>query len=154
MSGFEVAGVVLGAIPLIISAIEHYESNLDRARAFWKWQDELEKAIRGLWIQHSSYELTLRNLLKEVASPVEINEMMGDFRHVLWGSQLLSDALKANLQVAYEVYFHTIKEMESYMITLASHLNIDRQTVSETPISLRLTVSEHRPHNPLFNAFQ
>lgn len=36
VSGFEVASVVLGAIPLIISAIEHYESNLNRARAFWK----------------------------------------------------------------------------------------------------------------------
>lgn len=131
MSGFEVAGIVLGSLPLLISAIEHYESNLDRIRAFWKWEDELAKAIRELWIQHSSYELTLRNLLRDVANLEEIDEMMGDFRHELWSSQALADNLKMKLHVAYGVYVHTIREMESYMIKLASHLDIDRQTVSK-----------------------
>jgi hypothetical protein len=49
MSGFEVAGILLGAIPLVISALEHYESALDPAIAFVKWQRELSTAIWKLW---------------------------------------------------------------------------------------------------------
>ncbi|MBE3044225.1 hypothetical protein IMZ48_16975 [Candidatus Bathyarchaeota archaeon] len=129
MSGLEVAGVVLGAIPIIICAMENYESSLDRARAFWKWQDELEKAIRELWIQHSSFEMTLRNLLKEVASPAEAQEMIQDFGHWLWSSTALSDAFEERLGAAFGVYIHTIREMESYMMRLARNLDLDRQTV-------------------------
>lgn len=130
MSGLEVAGVVLGAIPIIICAIENYESTLDRVQVFLKWQDHLEKAIRELWIQHSSFEMTLRNLLKEVASPAEAHEMMQDFDHPLWGSVALSRAFEERLGSAFGVYIHTIREMESCMLKLASHLDIDRQTVS------------------------
>lgn len=46
MSGIEVAGLVLGTLPLIISALEHYEGNHDRAWIFFKWKDELYKALR------------------------------------------------------------------------------------------------------------
>lgn len=34
MSGVEIAGLVLGAIPLVIAALEHYEDALDPTIAF------------------------------------------------------------------------------------------------------------------------
>ncbi|CAM1509046.1 Fc.00g027850.m01.CDS01 [Cosmosporella sp. VM-42] len=127
MSGFEIAGLVLGALPLLISAIEHYDSTLDRLTAFFKWEDELKKFLRELWVQYTSLEMTLRGLLKEVASPVEAEEMMLDFRHDLWSSRELAESLEDKLKAAYGVYVYTIKEMESYMVILANHLDIDRQ---------------------------
>lgn len=74
--------------------------------------------------------MTLRNLLKEVASPVEAQEMMLDFDHSLWSSKALSEAFEEKLGAAFGVYIHTIRELESCMLKLASHLDIDRQTVS------------------------
>jgi hypothetical protein len=32
MSGLEITGVVLGAIPLVISALEHYSNGVSRTR--------------------------------------------------------------------------------------------------------------------------
>ena len=49
MSGIEIAGLVLGAIPLVISALEHYENALDSTIAFIRWNRELSTAIQKLW---------------------------------------------------------------------------------------------------------
>ncbi|KAF4996932.1 hypothetical protein FDECE_12255 [Fusarium decemcellulare] len=127
MAGFEIAGIVLGSLPLLISAIEHYESNLDRATAFFKWQDELGRALRRFWYQHSLYEMTLRNVLKDIASPIEVEEMISEPQHDLWASLKLREKLEDRLKSAYRPYLLTIKEMESCMKTLAGHLDIERQ---------------------------
>ena len=130
MSGIEVAGLVLGALPLLIAAVEAYQSSLDPLTAFFKWKDELEKAMRELWVQHSYFELTLRSLLQQVAGPAEVDAMISDFNSSLWKSPELANRLKSKLQTAYKVYVYTMGEMEGYMVTLASHLDIDRQQVS------------------------
>lgn len=49
MSGVEIAGLVLGAIPLVIAALEHYEDALDPTIAFLMWNRELSAAIQNLW---------------------------------------------------------------------------------------------------------
>ncbi len=129
MSGFEIAGVVLGALPLLISAMEHYESSLDRLVAFFKWKDELNKAMRELWIQHSYYEMTLRNLLMGVVDDAELDEMMSRPESPLWKSPGLDEKLRQKLGAAYRVYGYTIQNMGSHMKTLARHLDIDRTHV-------------------------
>jgi hypothetical protein len=144
MSGFEIAGLVLGSLPLIISTLEHYESGLDGAKAFFKWQDVLEKARRELWVQYSSYEMTLRNLLVEVTSEAEREELVSQPESPLWKSADLNHALLDKLGAAYPVYDYTIQEMGTYIRTLARHLDLDRATVGYTPplLSLRIRDSD------------
>jgi len=124
MSGIEVAGLVLGSLPLIISALEHYESSLDRALAFFKWKGELDKAMRELWIQHSSYEMTLRSLLVGVVEDGDLEEMLVQPHSPLWKRPEVTDGLQYKLGAAYRVYEYTVLEMGGYMKTLASHLDI------------------------------
>lgn len=49
MSGVEIAGLVLGAIPIVYAALENYERALDPMKAFARWRGELEKLIKDLW---------------------------------------------------------------------------------------------------------
>lgn len=130
MSGIEVAGVVLGVLPLIISAIEHYDSGLDRMTAFVKWKGELDKAMRELWIQHSYYEMTLRTLLGGVVTETELEEMITRPESELWKSRHLDRELRQKLGKAYQVYSFTITEMGGYMKTLAKHLDLDKTEAS------------------------
>ncbi|KAF5570496.1 hypothetical protein FPHYL_1172 [Fusarium phyllophilum] len=145
MSGFEIAGIVLGSIPLLISAIEHYSDSLDRATAFFKWKDGLNSALREFWYQHSSFELTLRNILKDVASPSEIEEMIGDPHHELWKSRDLSQALQEMLKFAYRPYISTIKDMHACMRRLASHLDIDRDTGTADDLEAVMKANKRLP---------
>lgn len=133
MSGIEVAGLVLGAIPLIISAIEHYESGLDRTKVFFKWQDVLEKARRDLWVQYSSYEMTLRLLLVDLSSEAELEELLSEPKSTLWDNPELVDGLRGKLGETYQVYVYTVQQMEGCVKTLARHLDIDRPNVCFHP---------------------
>ncbi|KAF4440844.1 hypothetical protein FACUT_3162 [Fusarium acutatum] len=145
MSGFEIAGIVLGSIPLLISAIEYYSDSLDRATAFFKWKDGLNSALREFWYQHSSFELTLRNILKDVASPSEIEEMIGDSHHELWKSRDLSQALQEMLKFAYRPYISTIKDMHVCMKRLASHLDIDRDAETADDLEAIMKANKRLP---------
>ncbi|KAG5810240.1 hypothetical protein H9Q74_006580 [Fusarium xylarioides] len=145
MSGFEIAGIVLGSIPLLISAIEHYSDSLDRATAFFKWKDGLNSVLREFWYQHSSFELTLRNILKDVASPSEIEEMIGDPHHELWKSRDLSQALQEMLKFAYRPYISTIKDMHTCMKRLASHLDIDRDAGTADDLEAIMKANKRLP---------
>ena len=64
MSGFEVAGVVHAAIPLVISSLEHYRSGKGAASAFVKWHGHLDKLIFRLKLQQTLFYLDTLDLLR------------------------------------------------------------------------------------------
>lgn len=64
MSGFEVAGVVLGAIPLVISALEHYKAGKGVAASFVKWRGQLDTLIFRLKLQRTFFYLQILELLR------------------------------------------------------------------------------------------
>ncbi|KAG5793003.1 hypothetical protein H9Q69_007922 [Fusarium xylarioides] len=125
--------------------MEHYSDSLDRATAFFKWKDGLNSTLREFWYQHSSFELTLRNMLKDVASPSEIEEMIGDPHHELWKSRDLSQALQKMLKFAYKPYIFTIKDMHGYMKRLAGHLDIDRDAGTADDLEAIMKANKGQP---------
>jgi hypothetical protein len=124
MSGIEVAGLLLGVIPLVISALEHYEGTLEPTIAFFKWNSELSAAVRKLWMQHTLYEQSIRLMLTPITNDQELNEMMDDTESGLWKDADLADQLRQRLGKAYNPYLSTIKEIEGIMKTLAEKLDI------------------------------
>ena len=69
MSGFEVAGVVLGVIPLAISALEHYKAGKGVASSFLKWRGLLDTLIFRLKLQKTFFYLQILELLREARVP-------------------------------------------------------------------------------------
>lgn len=68
MSGIEIVGLLLGTIPLVISALEHYDDIIDPTRAFVKFQGELDRAIRELRNQHTLFEQSIEMLLRPIST--------------------------------------------------------------------------------------
>ncbi|CAJ2511366.1 Uu.00g069910.m01.CDS01 [Anthostomella pinea] len=130
MSGLEVAGLVLGALPLVITALEHYESSIDHAKAFYKYEYELERTMSELWMEHLNYDMTLKTLLMGITSPLELEEMMNQPDSPLWKSNELAAELQDKLGVAYNAYLHIIKQMEKQVKDLFNALSIDRQPLN------------------------
>jgi len=64
MSGFEVAGVILGAIPLLISTLEHYRSGKGAASSFIKFHGHLDTLIFRLKLQRTFFYLDILELLR------------------------------------------------------------------------------------------
>ncbi|KAK6824639.1 hypothetical protein PG987_012133 [Apiospora arundinis] len=64
MSGFEIAGVVLGAIPLLISALEHYKSGKSTVATLVQWQGQLDTLLFRLKNQKLSFFFDILELLR------------------------------------------------------------------------------------------
>ncbi|RDW59872.1 hypothetical protein BP6252_12959 [Coleophoma cylindrospora] len=159
MSGIEIVGLLLGAIPLVISALEHYEDALDPAIAFIKWGRELSVATQSLWypveprpvfartltrssrgrFQNTSYTQSIQLLLRPITSDQELVDMMNDSDNVLWKSDDMAVALRDRLGDAYVAYMETIAEIQKITQSLAEKLNIDgAQQISQQGLEVIL----------------
>lgn len=64
MSAFEIISVVLGAIPLVISALENYKAGKGAWYTLKEYHGKLDKLIGRLQTQRYCFHMHLRNLLK------------------------------------------------------------------------------------------
>ncbi|KAI1152573.1 hypothetical protein F4825DRAFT_475802 [Nemania diffusa] len=121
----EIAGLVLGAVPLIISALEHYEDLVEPTVAFIQWRGELSKVTRTLLLEYTTYEQNIRVLLKQVVSDRKLNTMINNPQSDLWKTDELADALRLRLGTAYQPSLDIVKEIEMIMVEIAGSLKIE-----------------------------
>jgi hypothetical protein len=63
MSGIEVAGIVLGAIPLVISGLEHYSEGAQTIRSMWDYPKEFATLSRRLRVENETFRNTMELIL-------------------------------------------------------------------------------------------
>lgn len=127
MSGIEVAGLVLGCLPLIIQGIESYNEGLDPVKAFVRWERDLPQLIRKLRNQHVHYAQTMRILLEPITDEFELAEMLSDPAGArLWKDKKMAERLQSKLQDSYFAYQSTIADIEKITKKIASKLDLDR----------------------------
>lgn len=65
MSGFEVAGVVLGALPLIFKAVDSSKDGLGRSMLAFKRRKKVEELARAIFLQQQIIAETLKAVIRE-----------------------------------------------------------------------------------------
>lgn len=111
MSGLEVAGIVLGALPLIISALEHYAQGVSTAKRFWHFKSEVRFLLLRINSEKATFVNTLEHLLTGI---VRIDRMAGMLANVggeEWQDEFIEQCLKDRLRGAYEVYLANVQGM-------------------------------------------
>lgn len=121
----EIAGLVLGAIPLLISALEHYEDLVEPTVVFFRWRGQLSKAIRRLLMGHTEYEQNMRLLLKRAVSDEKLADMINHPYSDLWKDKKVVEDLQSKLGNAYLSSMSTVREIAEIMVSIAASLNID-----------------------------
>ncbi|KAJ5689685.1 hypothetical protein N7462_004077 [Penicillium macrosclerotiorum] len=124
VTGVETAGLVLGAIPLLISALENYENLAAPTKAFIHWRSRLRGLVLELYTIHTSYDQAVRVLLKPYADPADQITMMEDPRSNLWREGDIADSLRNQLGPVYGPFIHTIDEVSEILVEIAACLNI------------------------------
>jgi hypothetical protein len=109
----EVAGVVLGAIPLILYALDHYQSTRETVHSFRNWREDLETFGNAIEFQRTALYTTLRNL------DIEATE------------QITMDQVEVVLQVSHstqcDLFMRHIRAMNKTLDDLARDLYPDAQ---------------------------
>ena len=122
MSGFEVAGAVLGSIPLAISALEHYRDGLRAVQRWRKYERELQSMIRNLETEKARLQNVCEKLLVGLVPPSRIEAMVDDPTCHLWLEKETQKRIRARLWRSWSVFEETTQNMQTAIKELIGKL--------------------------------
>lgn len=145
MSGIEVAGLVLGAFPLIISCLEHWHKAAKVGGFFWRVRKEYEICLHDAQFNEILYRKNLEELLLPIMTDeIEMAHLIGDPGGIGWSDPALRDRLEARLQKSYGLYMGILGEMNETAKELRKHLSLDDSDVQNNLASPDATVQRQQ----------
>ncbi|KAL8792354.1 MAG: hypothetical protein Q9195_005057 [Heterodermia aff. obscurata] len=128
MSGIEVAGLILGAFPLLLSALEKNQEAYQVFGDWWKIRKPYESCLKWVHAEHDIFELNLRNLLDPVlADTALLDELLANPYGTEWHSESLADGLRNLLPTNFSNCISIMQEFHEHMIALGRELGMDKQ---------------------------
>lgn len=124
-TGFEVVGVMLAIVPLIISALEHYEQGVSTIEKFIRYKREIKSIIEALATENVIFKNSCEQLLNDFLSPLEISEMLQNPMGDTWSKPHINVQLRARLDRSYSIYMVHIRNMDASVKALMKRLDLD-----------------------------
>lgn len=125
MSGLEVAGVVLGGLPLVISALEHYTHGVNTAKRYWRFRSELRSLILEINTERSIFTNTIEQLLTGIVRVENIADCINEPGGDRWRDVEIEHKLKVRLGKVYENYIDNVRGMASSLSQIMTKLALD-----------------------------
>ncbi|KAF5675598.1 hypothetical protein FDENT_9733 [Fusarium denticulatum] len=122
MSGFEIAGIVLGTLPLVVTALEAYSNFL---RDWGKAPAELRSLNRQLSTERARLCNVCEQLISDVVSQRDIEPMLQDPFGPLWQAKETNDRIRRRLWDSYNPFEDTVKDVGEALDSLMLRLRID-----------------------------
>lgn len=151
MSGLEIAGVLLGTFPLIVSGLEHWRDVAKVGGFFWRVRKEYTKC-RG---DVQFYEIVYKRNLKELLLPIvkdadEVARLLADPGGKDWSNKALQERLEERLQESYNLYREIISDMNETTQELRKTLSLDKTTI-QSRLAPPEPDKQRRPSSPSNN---
>ena len=132
MTGFEIAGAVLGAFPIAIEALERYRDVARYWGFWWEIRSEYQKCSNELKFHQLSFRRNLKQLLLPlVADEDQIKRLLVDPGGEGWREQSVAQQLQDRLQESYELYLEIIQQLKTTMDELNRELAISKSGFQE-----------------------
>lgn len=123
----EVAGLVLGAIPLIISILNHKDEVSEYTLAFFRWQKAKSLMTRQLALCQVDFEINMRLLLKNTVSTEKHFGMIENPQHSSWTDGEFLQKIEGKLGKSYALLISILRDIEGSMLWIVSSLEIADQ---------------------------
>lgn len=124
MSGFEVAGIVLGSIPLVISALGQYKKGIATVRNWRRYERVLGRLITNLEVERVRLQDVFEKLLFRLVPESQIDSMVGERLDPAWLDAGLQDKIKARLYRSFEVFEGRVKDIEGAIEEMIEKLDL------------------------------
>ncbi|KAF2786117.1 hypothetical protein K505DRAFT_290273 [Melanomma pulvis-pyrius CBS 109.77] len=125
MSGIELAGLALGAFPILIHALESYREGAEVLKDWWHIQRAYKKCKHDLNYHRTIFEGNIeRLLLPLVVDDDELTDLMGDPAGEAWEDEELEKRLKERLPNSYNLLLDIVGSTNSIMESLKKELGV------------------------------
>lgn len=123
---------MLGAFPLLISALEHYRQSVEVLDDWWQIKKEYTKCKNEVKIQELAFEGNLeRFLLPLVVDDDEVAMLIAEPGGSCWKNPVLEEILKGRLPKSYDLFVDTISDIKVTMEDLKRELGVSREAFQE-----------------------
>lgn len=140
MSGFEIAGVVLGSIPIVVSALEYYIKSLGILQNFHSYKRLLKGLILALKTEHINLQNICEKLLVGIAPQTCIETMIRDPFGKLWSEEGINDKLRLRLWTSLSVFDERVQDMKLAIEEMMGRLDIGPGVEVSDMLSLPFTL--------------
>ena len=126
MSGLEIVGVVLGALPVAVLTLELYEKGAATSRRYKRHEQELKWVKLQIRTERMEFDNIVSHLLTEagvVVSNVAI--MMDDPGGAAWQNTATASLLERRLGSSYALFLEHVSGMKDSMTDVGSALAWD-----------------------------
>ena len=134
MSGLEVASIVIGTLPLVISALEHYAKGVNTAKRYWRFKTELRSLILQISTERGIFVNTLEQLLTGIVRTEHMAELISDSQSDTWRTSDVDKKLRDRLRDAYDIYLDNMKGMEASLKMIGEKLALDHNGKVSSPV--------------------
>ncbi|KAL7759374.1 hypothetical protein ACKLNR_009464 [Fusarium oxysporum f. sp. zingiberi] len=124
MSGFEVAGIVLGSIPIVVSALQCYMNGLGTLQNFRSYRRILKSLILTLKTEHVNLQNICEKLLIGIAPQTRIEKMIRDPFGDLWREEEIFNKLRLRLWSSLQVFDDRVQDMREAIEEMMEKLNV------------------------------
>jgi division protein CdvB (Snf7/Vps24/ESCRT-III family) len=122
MTGFEIAGVVLGIVPILTLSIEHYKTMLSMR--------EIRQLDRSFKTQRIIFMNTIEALLSTLVSETQLKKLLADPYGEAWKDSHTAIRLEKHLGDAYESFTEIMEDIQVMVLELQKILTSE---VSRSP---------------------
>lgn len=128
MSGLELAGLVLGAFPVLLGALKKNKEACEMLGDWWKVCKHYELCLKEVKAEYNMFKMNLRSLLNPILEDSTVLEQfLTDPYGEHWQSESISNSMKQLLPTVYESYFDKMETFHNHMIALGHELGINKQ---------------------------
>ncbi|KXH46103.1 hypothetical protein CNYM01_06840 [Colletotrichum nymphaeae SA-01] len=126
MSGIEVVGVVLGTIPLLISALEHYRHGASAIRMWRRYDRELKSLTTDLENERIRLQDVSEKLLTGIVPDSKVDDMVNDPFGPAWHEDAVRKMIEARLWNLrpYQILLEKVEEIKLAIEDIAKLIDL------------------------------
>jgi hypothetical protein len=113
MSGVEVAGLVLGALPLLLAGLQFYAEGIAVTKRYWKYREEVNSLLDDLKAENAVYQNSIETLLLGVVDAKDVTEFLANPGGELWKAASFEGRLKKRLGASYDPYLSIVTKLRT-----------------------------------------
>ncbi|KIY01605.1 uncharacterized protein Z520_03157 [Fonsecaea multimorphosa CBS 102226] len=143
MSGFEIAGIVLGALPIVVSLIGEYREGVGTIKILVstrRYQREVRRYQDGLSTETTIFQNNLERVLLQIVHDEEdIATLLQNPDGDLWKRSEYDAALQKMMKTSYGAYMVTMSELSDMLKNLKEKLGTHSAPSNAVPNFKRFT---------------
>ncbi len=144
MAGIEVAGLILGGIPLVISAMEHYADTVSTLGRYRRYKLELETLINILETERVKLMNTFEKLLVGIVPNGKIENIIENPFGKSWKDDEVHAKIRERLWESFTVFEKTVNNVHAAIQEMKSRLGLQPDGKVSAPLYLSLAIMSYQ----------